>query len=85
MPDIGIAPAPALKLPPDRFARQRWLSPLMVRVLLVNLSNVPFEVQDGERIAQLVVARHEVVEWQPTEALSETERGTGGYGSTGVN
>ena len=55
-----------------------------VRVLLVNLSNEPFVVRDGERIAQLVVARHEVVQWQPTEALSETQRGTGGYGSTGV-
>ena len=55
-----------------------------VRVLLVNLSNVPFVVQDGERIAQLVVARHEVVEWQPAETLSATQRGTGGYGSTGV-
>ena len=54
-----------------------------VKVLLVNLSNEPFEVRDGERIAQLVVARHETVEWQPTDALGETARGTGGYGSTG--
>ena len=54
-----------------------------VRVLLVNLSNEPFTIHDGDRIAQLVVARHEVVEWQPVEALSETLRGTGGYGSTG--
>ena len=55
-----------------------------VRVLLVNLPNEPFVVRDGERIAQLVVARHEVVQWQPVEALSETRRGAGGYGSTGI-
>ncbi|WP_198172927.1 dUTP diphosphatase [Hymenobacter ginkgonis] len=54
-----------------------------IRVLLVNLSKEPFTVQDGERIAQLVVARHETIEWQPTEALNATERGAGGYGSTG--
>jgi dUTP pyrophosphatase len=54
-----------------------------IRVLLVNLSNEPFTVQDGERIAQLVVARHETIAWQPTETLDETGRGTGGYGSTG--
>jgi len=54
-----------------------------VKVLLVNLSNEPFTVHDGERIAQLVVARHETITWQPVEQLGETERGTGGYGSTG--
>lgn len=54
-----------------------------IRVLLVNLSNEPFTVHDGERIAQLVVARHETIEWQPAEALTETARGAGGYGSTG--
>lgn len=54
-----------------------------IKVLLVNLSNDPFVVQDGERIAQLVVARHETIAWQPVEQLSETERGAGGYGSTG--
>lgn len=54
-----------------------------IQVLLVNLSDVDFVVQDGERIAQLVVARHEVIDWEPTEQLSETARGTGGYGSTG--
>ncbi len=54
-----------------------------INVLLVNLSNDVFTVHDGERIAQLVVARHETVEWQPTETLDETARGTGGYGSTG--
>ncbi|AII50339.1 MULTISPECIES: dUTP diphosphatase [Hymenobacter] len=55
-----------------------------LKVLLVNLSDTDFVVQDGERIAQLVVARHEVIEWQPAETLSETARGAGGYGSTGV-
>lgn len=54
-----------------------------ISVLLVNLSPNPFIVQDGERIAQLVVARHETISWQLTEQLSETERGAGGYGSTG--
>ncbi|HEX8505232.1 MAG TPA: dUTP diphosphatase [Hymenobacter sp.] len=54
-----------------------------IRVLLVNLSNEPFVVNDGERIAQLVVAKHEIIEWQPVETLSATQRGTGGYGSTG--
>ncbi|QKG58944.1 dUTP diphosphatase [Hymenobacter sp. BRD128] len=54
-----------------------------IKVLLVNLSNAPFVVQDGERIAQLVVARHETIEWQPAETLSKTVRGAGGYGSTG--
>ena len=54
-----------------------------IGVLLVNLSDQPFVVQDGERIAQLVVARHETVAWQPVDALDETGRGGGGYGSTG--
>lgn len=54
-----------------------------IQVLLVNLSQEPFEVRDGERIAQLVVARYERIAWQPTEALPETARGTAGYGSTG--
>ena len=54
-----------------------------VKVILVNLSNEPFEVCDGERIAQLVVARHECVEWESAESLSYTERGAGGFGSTG--
>ena len=52
-------------------------------VILVNLSNEPFTVNDGERIAQLVVTRHEVVEWAPVEVLDETERGEGGFGHTG--
>ncbi len=54
-----------------------------LRVSLVNLSNDPFEVVPGERIAQMVVSRHERVEWEDVEVLSETERGAGGWGSTG--
>ena len=54
-----------------------------IKVLLVNLSNEPFTVNHGERIAQMVIAKHEQVKWQPVDALSETERGAGGYGSTG--
>jgi dUTP pyrophosphatase len=54
-----------------------------IRVILVNLSQEPFEVKPGERIAQLVVARHERVEWSAVEELSGTERGVGGFGSTG--
>ena len=54
-----------------------------IKVALVNLSAEPFEIQDGERIAQLVVARHEQVVWQLVEELGETERGAGGFGHTG--
>lgn len=56
-----------------------------VKVLLVNLSDTDFTVADGERVAQMVVARHETVTWLEAEELSETERGAGGYGSTGKN
>lgn len=55
-----------------------------VMVLLINFSNEPFTVNDGERIAQMVVARHEQVEMEVVKTLDETERGTGGYGHTGV-
>ena len=55
-----------------------------VKVLLVNLSEQEFVVEDGERIAQMVVARYERVAWAATEVLTETERGAGGYGSTGT-
>ena len=55
-----------------------------IKVLLVNLSNQPFVVNDGERIAQLIVAKHETISWQPAAVLNETQRGAGGYGSTGV-
>ena len=54
-----------------------------IKVILVNLSNTPFEIVPGERIAQLVVARHERVEWEETDSLDKTERGAGGFGSTG--
>jgi len=54
-----------------------------IKVILVNLSNEPFEIVPGERIAQMVVARHETVEWNEVESLEETARGEGGFGSTG--
>ena len=54
-----------------------------IKVILVNLSNTPFEIVPGERIAQMVVARHERVEWDEVEVLDETARGAGGFGSTG--
>ena len=55
-----------------------------IGVILVNLSNEDFVIQDGERVAQLVIAKHERVTWQEVDLLSETERGTGGFGSTGI-
>jgi len=55
-----------------------------IGVILVNLSNEDFVVNDGERIAQLIIAKHERVNWQEVTILSETERGAGGFGSTGV-
>ncbi len=55
-----------------------------IMVLLINFSNEPFTINDGERIAQMVVARHEQAEFVEVEVLDETERGEGGYGHTGV-
>jgi len=55
-----------------------------IKVILVNLSNEEFIINDGERIAQLVIARHEKIEWIPTVSLQESERGAGGFGSTGT-
>lgn len=55
-----------------------------VCVILINLSDTPFTITDGERIAQMVIARHETVEWQSVDSLSDTERGEGGFGHTGV-
>ena len=55
-----------------------------IKVILVNLSNTPFEIVPGERIAQAVVAQHAQVEWVETEQLESTDRGAGGFGSTGV-
>jgi len=54
-----------------------------VGVILINLGQAAFTVEDGERIAQLVVAPYTQVEWQQAETLTETERGSGGFGSTG--
>ena len=54
-----------------------------LKCILVNLSNEPFTIEPGERIAQMVIARHEQVEWEPVDALDETELGAGGFGSTG--
>ncbi|MBC7862997.1 MAG: dUTP diphosphatase [Bacteroidia bacterium] len=55
-----------------------------VKVLLVNLSDKPFLINDGERIAQMVIAKHETIEWEPADDLEESERGKGGFGSTGL-
>ena len=55
-----------------------------VKVILVNLSNETFVIEPGERIAQIVVVRHESVEWESVEVLDETSRGEGGFGSTGT-
>ena len=55
-----------------------------VKVLLINFSDQPFEINAGDRIAQMVVARHEKVDWQEVEVLNETLRGAGGYGHTGI-
>ena len=54
-----------------------------IRVILVNLSDAPFEIVPGERIAQMVIARHEQVTWEQVDVLDETQRGAGGFGSTG--
>jgi dUTP pyrophosphatase len=54
-----------------------------IKVILVNLSQEPFEIVPGERIAQMVIARHEQVQWEEVEELDATERGAGGFGSTG--
>jgi dUTP pyrophosphatase len=55
-----------------------------IKVLLINLSTEPFEINSGDRIAQMIVSKHEKVEWQQVEILNETTRGAGGYGHTGV-
>ncbi|MEN3323851.1 dUTP diphosphatase [Mariniflexile soesokkakense] len=55
-----------------------------IGVILVNLSNEDFVIQNGERVAQLVIAKHDRAEWIAVEELSETARGEGGFGSTGV-
>ena len=55
-----------------------------IKVLLINLSQEDFVIADGERIAQMVIAKHEQGKWEEVEVLDETERGDGGYGPTGV-
>lgn len=55
-----------------------------IGVILVNLSNEDFIISDGERIAQLVIAKHERISWQEVKILDETQRGSGGFGSTGL-
>ena len=54
-----------------------------IGILLVNLSNEEFVVQDGERICQMIISKHETVEWDEVEVLNDTERGAGGFGHTG--
>ena len=54
-----------------------------IKVILVNLSNEPFTIENGERVAQLVIAAHEHIQWETVTELAETARGAGGFGSTG--
>jgi dUTP pyrophosphatase len=54
-----------------------------IKVLLINLSQEPFEIKDSERIAQMVISRHETIEWEEVEILNQTQRGEGGFGHTG--
>ena len=54
-----------------------------IGVILVNLSNADFTIKNGERVAQMVIAKHERAKWHPVQSLSETSRGAGGFGSTG--
>lgn len=56
-----------------------------VKVLLVNLSDKEVEIEDGMRIAQMIISRHETIDWKEVDSLSETKRGAGGYGHTGTN
>jgi len=55
-----------------------------IKVILVNLSNTPFIINDGERVCQMVVTQHERVNWEETNELDKTERGAGGFGHTGA-
>ena len=56
-----------------------------VKVLLINLSTEVFEINTGDRIAQMVIAKHETINWEEVDVLNETSRGVGGYGHTGVS
>ena len=53
-------------------------------VILINLSSEPFIINDGERVAQMIISTYQQVEWEPVEVLDDTERGAGGFGHTGV-
>ena len=55
-----------------------------IRIILVNLYNEDFVIEDSERIAQMIISRHELAEWVETEELASTERGAGGFGHTGT-
>lgn len=55
-----------------------------IKVLLINHGQEAFSIKNGDRIAQMIIARHETAVWETSEELSETERGTGGYGSTKI-
>ena len=55
-----------------------------IGVILINLSNKAFTISHGDRIAQLVIAKHETITWKPAEKLSDSDRGTAGFGSTGI-
>jgi dUTP pyrophosphatase len=55
-----------------------------IGIILINFSSEDFTINDGERIAQMVIARYEQIEWEPVETLDDTERGTGGFGHSGV-
>ena len=55
-----------------------------IKVLLINFSDIDFTINNGDRIAQMIIAKHEKIDWEEVEILSETLRGTGGYGHTGV-
>lgn len=56
-----------------------------IKVILINLSQEPFVINDGERVCQMVIANYTHVEWEPVEEIDETERGEGGFGHTGIN
>lgn len=56
-----------------------------IKVILVNLSDKDFVVENKERIAQMIISRHETISWQETDTLEETQRGAGGFGHTGVH
>src|SRR5690349_24706257 len=55
-----------------------------IKVLLINFSDTDFHIQSGDRIAQMIIAKHEQISWEAAESLNETSRGTGGYGHTGI-